>query len=233
MSDKPASVIAIDGPAGVGKSTVGTRLAERLGYLFLDSGVLYRAVALAALERGIPVGDEAELRDLAAALNIEIRLPHPHEAHDQRTYTVLLDGQDVTWKLRQPQVEAVVSEVAAWPSVRTEMLPHQRNIAKAGRIVMVGRDIGTVVLPDADLKIYLDAPLDERAERRYKERVARGEHPAFAQVEQEVAHRDELDSHRATAPLRVSTDAVIINTGDLNADEVLNKVLQLVEQAPA
>jgi CMP/dCMP kinase len=221
-------VIAIDGPAGVGKSTVGTRLAEWLGYLFLDSGVLYRAAALAALQRGIPVGDEAELRDLAATLNIEIRLPVPSERHDQRQYTVLLDGQDVTWQLRQPQVEAVVSEVAARPSVRAALLPHQRAIAAAGRIVMVGRDIGTIVLPNADLKIYLDAPLEERARRRYKERIARGEHPSFAQVEQEVAHRDDLDSHRATAPLRPAADAVILNTADLDADEVLDRVIRLV-----
>ncbi len=220
-------MIAIDGPAGVGKSTVGTRLAERLGYLFLDSGVLYRAVALAALERGIPVGDEAELRDLAATLNIEIRLPQPSERQDQRQYTVLLDGQDVTWKLRQPQVEAVVSEVAAWPSVRIALLPHQRAIAAAGRIVMVGRDIGTVVLPTADLKVYLDAPLEERAKRRYRERIGRGEHPSFAQVEQEVAHRDEIDSHRTAAPLRPAADAVIVNTADLDANEVLDKVTRL------
>lgn len=230
MSNQPASVIAIDGPAGVGKSTVGVRLAERLGYLFLDSGVLYRAVALAALQQGIPIGDEVELRDMAASLNIEVRLPHPSEAHDQRQYTVLLDGKDVTWQLRQPQVEAVVSEVAAWSTVRTAMLPHQRNIAAAGRIVMVGRDIGTVVLPNADLKIYLEAPLEERAKRRYKERIERGEHPSLAQVAQEVAHRDEIDSHRTTAPLRPAEDAIMINTGDLNADQALDKVTQLATE---
>lgn len=230
---RPASVVAMDGPAGVGKSTVGSGLAKRLGYLYLDTGVLYRTVAYAALKEGVSVSDGVALQQLAHDLRIEIRLPTVQEAADERHYTVLLDGEDVTWQLRTHHVEAVVSEVAAVAEVRAELRDYQRDIASAGRIVVMGRDIGTVVLPNADLKIYLDAPLEERARRRYNERIERGEHPSFQQVMQEVAHRDELDSHRAASPLRPADDAVIVQTGGLDIAEVLAECERLVNNPPA
>ncbi len=228
---KVATVIAIDGPAGVGKSTIGSMLAQRLGYLYLDTGVLYRTVSYAALKQGVAVGDAEALQDLAHSLKIEIRLPSPVEAADERQYTVLLDGEDITWGLRTPQVEAVVSEVSAIPGVRAELREYQRAIAAPGRIVVMGRDIGTVVLPDADLKIYLDAPLAERARRRHQERVERGEHPSLQQVVQEVAHRDDIDSHRATSPLHPADDAVIVQTGGREISEVLAACERLVQGA--
>src|SRR5215210_642851 len=165
--------IGIDGPAGAGKSTIGRLLAERLGYLFLDTGAMYRAVALTALRRGIPVDDAPVLADLAERLPIHIERPQDGEM-DGRAYTVKIGGEDVTWEIRKPEVEAIVSNIASWPGVRAALVRQQRRMAHRGPVVMVGRDITTEVLPDADLKIYLDASLQERAHRRFEELRERG-----------------------------------------------------------
>jgi CMP/dCMP kinase len=174
--------IAIDGPAGAGKSTIGRLLAEHLHYLFLDTGAMYRAVALAALSRGIDATNEPLLADLAEHLLIRIEKPAARET-DGRPYTVRLGDRDVTWEIRKPEVESVVSVIASWPSVRASMVGQQRRVATLGPVVMVGRDITTEVLPDADLKIYLDASLEERAKRRYEELLERGREVTFEQVE--------------------------------------------------
>ena len=221
--------IAIDGPAGAGKSTIGRLLAEQLGYLFLDTGAMYRAVALAALRNGIAVTDEHQLTDLAERLPIHIEKPHPN-CNDGRAYTVKIGNEDVTWDIRKPEVEAVVSGVASWPGVREAQVRQQRRIARLGPVVMVGRDITTEVLPDADLKIYLDASLQERARRRYKELRGRGRDVTFEQVAAEIAHRDDLDMHRASGALRQADDAIRVETDGLSVPEALAKVEEIVKR---
>ncbi len=170
---------------------------------------MYRAVTLAALRRGVPLRDEAAVADLARDVKIEVTPPH---VGDGRQYTVWLDGADVTWELRAPEVDAGVSIVSAYAGVRVEMVRQQRRIAGQGRVVMVGRDIGTVVMPDADLKIYLDAGVEERARRRYEELRDRGEPADYEQVLAALRRRDELDSSRAHSPLRPAPDAIIIDS---------------------
>lgn len=220
------STIAIDGPAASGKSTIGCLLAERLGYLYFDTGIMYRAVTWAALERGIAIEDEAAVTALAGHLTIQVLRP---TVDDGRQYTVLADGRDVTWEIRRPEVDRSVSPVSAYPGVRAALTAQQRRIGRQGRVVMVGRDIGTVVLPDADLKIYLDATVDERARRRYREILARGEKADYEDVLESVRRRDRIDSSRALAPLRPADGAVTVDTTPFHIDQVLEQVLALVE----
>jgi cytidylate kinase len=221
-----ASTIAIDGPAASGKSTIGGLLAERLGYVYFDTGVMYRAVTWAALRRSVPIEDEVGVTRLAEELRIDVLRP---TAKDGRQYTILADGEDVTWSIRQPEVDRGVSPVSAYLGVRAALTAQQRRIGHRGRIVMVGRDIGTVVLPDAELKIYLDATQEERIERRYREVVARGEPADYCVVRDSVRRRDRIDSGRAHAPLRAADDAVVIDTTPLDVDQVLERVLALVD----
>jgi cytidylate kinase len=220
------STIAIDGPAASGKSTVGALLADHLHYVYFDTGVMYRAVTWAALARGIAIEDEAGVVALAQELAIDVVRP---TVDDGRQYTVLADGQDVTWEIRQPEVDRGVSPVSAYRGVRAALTAQQRRIGRKGRIVMVGRDIGTVVLPDADLKIYLDATVGERARRRHREVVDRGEPTDYAAILEAVQRRDQIDSNRALAPLLAAEDAVVIDTTPLDIDQVMERVLALVD----
>jgi len=222
------AIITIDGPVASGKSTIGYLLAQKLGYLYLDTGAMYRAVTWAALTRGVPVEDERAVTALAEGLHIDITRP---TVDDGRQYTVLADGEDVTWDIRRPEVDANVSVISAYPGVRRAMVAHQRRIAAAGRVIMVGRDIGSVVLPDADLKLYLDATPQERARRRWLERQARGESVTYEEVLAMMLRRDEIDSHRAVSPLRVPDGAVVIDTTGLTIDEVLALILRRIETA--
>jgi cytidylate kinase len=229
------STIAIDGPAASGKSTIGALLAERLGYVYFDTGVMYRAVTWVALERGISTADEDAVTRLAETLHIEVTKP---TAEDGRQYTVYADSVDVTWDLRRPEVNQHVSPVSAYAGVRRALVAQQQRIAQQGAIVMVGRDIGTVVLPEADLKVYLDAQVVERSRRRYREVVQRrtGQAPAivpkgdedFARIHAAMERRDHIDSHRAVAPLRPADDAILVDTTDMTVEQVLDRVLELV-----
>jgi len=221
--------IAIDGPAGAGKSTIGALVAERLGYLFLDTGAMYRAVALAALERGIDPDDAIALEKLAREVRINIG---PPTIRDGRAYTVLLDGKDVTWDIRDGRIDRVVSQVARVPAVRDAMLEQQRSLAARGRVVMVGRDIGTVVLPDAERKIFLTASAAERARRREEELAARGEQRPRQELLHEILRRDQLDSERAVAPLRAADDAIVVETDGQSVGQALDRVLSVIARSP-
>lgn len=221
-----ASTIAIDGPAASGKSTVAKLLADRLGYLYFDTGVMYRAVTWAALTRDISVDNEPAVTGLAEGLTIDVLSP---TEQDGRQYTVLVDGHDATWAIREPAVDAKVSKVSAYPGVRAAMVLQQRRIAGRGCIVMVGRDIGTVVLPEAGLKVYLDASPEERARRRWYEEQARGIDRAYEDVLAEVRRRDRVDSTRKVAPLKPASDARIIDSTTLSIEAVVSTILDLVK----
>ncbi|MEO6458319.1 MAG: (d)CMP kinase [Chloroflexia bacterium] len=224
--------IAIDGPAGAGKSTIGRLLAERLGYLFLDTGAMYRAVALYALREGISTSNEPRLAELAETLPIHIERPQEDET-DGRHYTVLVGDEDITWQIRRSEVESVVSAIASWPTVRDALVRQQRRMASLGPVVMVGRDITTEVLPDADLKIYLDASLEERARRRFIELQERGRKVTYEQVEAEITDRDDQDMHRAAGALRQADDAVPVKTDGLEIEQSLDKISKVVESSGA
>jgi CMP/dCMP kinase len=210
--------ITIDGPAGAGKSTLGELLAARLGYLYFDTGVMYRALTLAALRRGISPDDTAGLVALARDLDIDIQ---PPTLSDGRQYTVLLDGQDATWDIRRPEVDQQVSEAARHPAVREVMRAHQRAIGMRGRVVMVGRDIGTIVLPEARLKIYLNASLQARAERRASQIRERGDQADLAAIEANVARRDSLDRH----VMDQAPDALVLNNDALSPEQEVELIL--------
>ncbi|MFH1632426.1 MAG: (d)CMP kinase [Chloroflexota bacterium] len=219
------SIIAIDGPAASGKSTLAKLLADELSYLFFDTGVMYRVVTWAALQRGAALDDGDEITSLAEAIQIDV---HPPSQDDGRAYDVLADGRDVTWEIRCPEVDANVSVVSAYPGVRRALLAQQRRIGQRGRVVMVGRDIGTVVLPEADLKVYLDASAEERARRRHKECQARGETLTFESILAAMRKRDKIDSTRDVAPLRAAADAIILDSDGLSIEQVLERMKDLL-----
>jgi cytidylate kinase len=226
VTNKPPSIIAIDGPAASGKSTLGRRLADSLGYLFFDTGVMYRAVTRIALQRGMDVLNEAALTALAEKIQIDVL---PASKDDGRVCDVIVEGKDITWETRRPEVDANVSAVSAYRGVRTAMSRQQRRIGLRGKVVMVGRDIGTIVLPEADLKIYLDASAQQRARRRYDEVKARGGEADYDDILAKMIERDRIDSTREVAPLRAADDAVVIDSDSVNADEVFEKVKRLCE----
>ena len=213
--------IAIDGPAASGKSTLGKHLADSLGYLFFDTGLMYRAVTWLALQRGLDVNDEAVVTALAEEVLIDVR---PPSKQDGRACDVLVSGEDITWETRRPEVDANVSVISTYAGVRQALTLQQRRIGMRGRVVMVGRDIGTVVLPEADLKIYLEASPDERARRRHRELIGRGGQADYDEILYNVIDRDQIDSTRAVAPLRPAADAVVIDSDYLTADEVFTRV---------
>lgn len=226
FNDLP-KIIAIDGPAASGKSTIGTLIANQLGYICLDTGIMYRAVAFQALKEGVDVFDEEAVSELSERIKIDIL---PSQDADNRQFTVLIEGEDHTWDIRTPEVNGVVSEVSVYPRVRTAMTDLQRKIGEKGNIVMIGRDIGTVVLPNADLKIYLDASVEVRAQRRYIEDLSRGKKVSFEAVLDSLRHRDQIDSGRAVAPLKPADDAIIVDSDKMTVYEVVEHVLGLIQK---
>ena len=224
MTKTPPSTIALDGPAASGKSTVGKRLADQLGYLFFDTGIMYRAVTWIALDHDMNLKDEAAITELAERAEIDIRQP---SQDDGRACDVVIGEKDVTWDMRSGDVDANVSVVSAYAGVRKALSERQRQIGLRGKVVMVGRDIGTVVLPDADLKIYMDASAEERARRRYSEIIERGGTADYDEILSKIIERDRLDSTRAVAPLRPAANAIIIDTDQLNEEQVYLRVLQM------
>jgi len=214
--------IAIDGPAASGKTTAGLLLARRLGFIFFDTGIMYRVITWAALDRGIEVLNEKEVSNLAREIEIEIKAP---SKSDGRVNDVIVSGKDITLEIRNPQVNQNVSQVSTYFGVRESLTRKQRSIADTGSIVMAGRDIGTVVLPNADFKFFLDATLKVRAERRKREIQA---DISMDEIIKSVLRRDEIDSNRAIAPLKPAKDAIIINTDDKTLEEVVEKMASIV-----
>jgi cytidylate kinase len=215
--------IAIDGPAAAGKSTVGQALAQRLGSLYVDTGAMYRAVTWLALQVGVDVTDEPGVAALAEAA--EFAFPALEEGTSVNPRT-MIDGRDATEGLRTPAVDAAVSIVAAYPRVRRALVARQRELGGARSVVMVGRDIGTVVLPDADLKVYLTASAAERARRRVEEKLAGGEAADFAAILAAIQERDRLDSERQDSPLRPADDAYLLDTTGLPIASVVEKIME-------
>ncbi len=217
-------VIAIDGPAGAGKSTVAKLVAKRLGYLYVDTGAMYRAVALKALRLGMDINDEVMMSQLAQMTDIALR------QQSDGNVQVLLDGEDVTEAIRTPDVSEASSVVSAHLGVREALTAKQRLLAEQGGVVMEGRDVQTVVAPDAEVKIFLTASLEERAKRRWLEMRQRGVDIPYEQVLQDLKERDERDSTRSVAPLRKAPDAVEIDTTGMTIDEVVDKIVELARQ---
>ncbi len=223
--DARPSCIAIDGPVASGKSVVGSRVARRLDYRFIDTGVMYRALTWLALERKLDLQDEPALTRIAEQAQLTMA-PGPPGAPEAAR--VLVDGVNVTDRLRSPEVGEAVSLVSRVAGVRKAMVAQQRQLAGEGSVVMAGRDIGTVVLPDAPLKVYLDASPEERVRRRHEELVASGRQTAPDEVRQELALRDAIDSGRDVSPLRPAEDATIIHTDHLSLDQVVEQIMELV-----
>ena len=214
--------IAIDGPAGAGKSTVARLVAERLGFVYVDTGAMYRAVALKALETGLDPEQVEQIAQMAAGLDIRL-IP------GDRGIQVLVDGRDVTEQIREPRVSRAVSEIARIPRVRELLVLKQREMAKRKGVVMDGRDIGTHVMPDAEVKVFLTASVKERAARRYAELKAKNETVTLEQLERDIAMRDRMDEQREVSPLRKAEDAVLLDTTGMTIPQVVERVLQLTE----
>ena len=215
-------VVAIDGPAGAGKSTIAKLAAEKLGYAYIDTGAMYRSVAWKFLQTG-KAFDEDFISGLSKIMLIDFK----PEAKINR---VFVDGTEVTDAIRTPEVTAIVSRVAAIGAVREAMVDQQRRMGEAGGVLMDGRDIGTVVFPNAQLKIFLTASVEERARRRYAEMVAKGQQVDLKQLQADIAERDKQDSERAISPLRQAEDALLLDTSDMGISEVTDRILQLVQE---
>ena len=212
--------IAIDGPAGAGKSTAARMAASRLGFIYVDTGALYRSVGVAALQRGIPTDDRekvaAMLPEITAELKFEDGVQH-----------VILNGEDVSDAIRRPEASMAASNVSAIPAVRAFLFGLQKDMAKNNNVIMDGRDIGTVILPDAQLKIFLTASAEVRAKRRFDELTAKGTPVEYNTLLDEIKQRDYNDSHRAAAPLKAAPDAVLLDTSDMTLEKVVNRITEL------
>ena len=214
--------VAIDGPAGAGKSTIAKLVAKELRLIYVDTGAMYRTIGLYMLKNGIDIHDEAAVG--AALPDVSVSIGYD-ESGLQRLY---LNGEDVTALIRTPEVSEAASVTSAYPKVREKLLDLQHTLARENDVVMDGRDIGTVILPDAQVKIFLTASVRVRALRRMKELLEKGEAVSLEMVEQEIRERDYRDSHRETAPLRQAEDAVLLDTSDLTIEEVISKAVSLI-----
>ena len=218
MAKKNGLVIAIDGPSGAGKSTTARLLAERLGYIYIDTGAMYRSIGWKAKREGIDPEDEQGLAELCARTVVTIK-------KDNKDPKIFVDGIDVSGEIRTPDMGMMASAVSKSPAVRARLLTLQRELGKSGGVVMDGRDIGTVVFPEADMKFYLDASVEERGRRRFVELKAKGMDVERAQITREIRDRDRQDSGRTIAPLRQADDALRIDSSDMSIDDVLYRMI--------
>ena len=216
--------IAIDGPAGAGKSTVAKIVAEKLNYIYVDTGAMYRAVTLRALQQHVNLKDEQALTGLAASTRIEL------SAGGNKSTRVYMDGKEVSLEIRIPEVSRKVSFVARVPGVRKELVKQQRRMAESSNVVMEGRDVGTVIVPDAQVKVFLTACVDERAQRRLKDLAGQGFKIALGNIKEEINERDKLDSSRAVAPLVPAPDAEVIDSSKMSVHNVVELILELVRR---
>ncbi|WP_108032372.1 (d)CMP kinase [Trichococcus patagoniensis] len=215
--------IAIDGPASAGKSTIAKKVAEKLGYIYLDTGAMYRTLTYAALSNGSDLHDEEALHKLLQGIRITF------STAENEMQRVFLNEEDVTESIRSEEVTQNVSLVSSFAKVREEMVSRQKSIARSGGVVMDGRDIGTVVLPDAEVKIFMTATAEERALRRYKENMAKGMTTSLEELTEDMKRRDHLDSTRTISPLKKADDAIVLDSTHLEIDEVVNRILGIIE----
>lgn len=216
--------VAIDGPAGAGKSSIAKAVAKKLGFIYIDTGAMYRAVAVYAIENGIEIKEENFTDDVLSRIEISIK-------YDEAGQKIFLCGKDVSKRIREADASIGASDVAVIPAVRLKLVALQRELAKKASVLMDGRDIGTYVLPDATLKIFLTASVEERANRRYKEMLEKGMEADFEKVKQDIIYRDKNDSEREFAPLRQAEDAVLVDTSDMSIDEVIDTIYSMVTEA--
>lgn len=218
------TAIAIDGPAGAGKSTISKEVAKKLGYIYVDTGALYRTVALAAKRNGVTPDETDKLKVLLDSIVVELAFD------ETKTQIVMLNGEDVSSLIRTPEISMLASSISAVPMVRAYLLDLQRNMAKKHNVIMDGRDIGTVVLPDAQVKIFLTASPQVRAKRRYDELVLKGENVCFDEVLKDVITRDYNDSHREIAPLKPAKDSVLADTSEMDFQKSVELIISIIEE---
>lgn len=216
--------IAIDGPAGAGKSTISKAAAKKLGFIYIDTGALYRTVGLAATRAGVEPKEGKEVEELLSKITVELTF------NDKGEQVVLLNKEDVSGLIRTPEASMMASAISAVPSVRAFLLDLQRDIAKTNNVIMDGRDIGTVILPDAEVKIFLTASAEARAERRYKELVEKGMDVKYEDILQDVITRDYNDSHREIAPLKQADDAVLADTTEVDLDGSIELIINIIKE---
>lgn len=216
--------IALDGPAGAGKSSIAKRAAKALGYIYVDTGALYRTIGLAAMRAGVEPQPSDEVDSLLSRITVSL------EFNEQGEQVVLLDGEDVSSLIRTPEASMMASQISAVPSVRAYLLDLQRDMAKTHNVIMDGRDIGTVVLPDAKVKIFLTASPEARAERRYKELVEKGTDTTYEEVLRDVKERDYNDSHRAIAPLKPAEDSILVDTTELDFEQSVEAIINVIKE---
>lgn len=216
--------IAIDGPAGAGKSTISKSAAKQLGFIYIDTGALYRTVGLAASRAGVKPVEGKEVDELLSRINVELTF------NDKGEQVVLLDKEDVSGLIRTPEASMMASAISAVPAVRTYLLDLQRDMAKKNNVIMDGRDIGTVILPDAEVKIFLTAAPEARAERRYKELVEKGMDVKYEDILEDVKTRDYNDTHRDIAPLKQADDAILADTTDIDLQGSIDLIVKIIKE---
>ena len=216
--------VALDGPAGAGKSSIAKRAAAALDFIYVDTGALYRTIGLAASRRGVDPVASPEVEEMLSQIKVDLTF------NDRGEQVVLLDGEDVSGLIRTPEASMMASKISAIPAVRAYLLDLQRNMAKTQNVIMDGRDIGTVVLPDAQVKIFLTASPEARAERRYKELVEKGMDVKYEDILQDVITRDYNDSHRETAPLKPAEGCVMVDTTELDLEQSIEKIISVIKE---
>jgi cytidylate kinase len=225
---KNGLIIAIDGPAGVGKSTMGKLIARELGLLYIDTGAIYRAITWKVLKNNIHINDEEIISNLVSDTCITIERANNKNLNDY--YPIFVDGKDVTEEIRNPRIDQNVSQIARLPKIRKQLIYLQRELADKGNIVMEGRDIGTVILPQADIKFYFTASEEERIKRRFKELINKGYSVDYEVVKKQIIQRDKIDSMRKYAPLIKAKDAIIIDSTKKNIEEVKGMILKIIKK---